>query len=101
MRRRGGWIATGLGVVALAGCAGSPAGSPTASGPDPSQPATVAPRGTTAPPTARPPASPSAAAEPVPIAGTWRVRKVLSPESRSALIAGATFDDESFRVTPG
>jgi predicted secreted Zn-dependent protease len=103
MRRRAGWIATGLGLTLLVGCAGGAVSTPTGtgSGAAPS-PAVATPGGASASPTARESAKPTAAAaEPVPIAGMWRVRKVLAPESRSALIDGATFDDEAFTVTPG
>jgi predicted secreted Zn-dependent protease len=49
------------------------------------------------------PATPSATPTPKlePIAGVWRVRKVLSPKHRSALLPGAAFQDEAFVVTAG
>jgi predicted secreted Zn-dependent protease len=50
---------------------------------------------------AAPSASASPAAELLPIAGTWRVRKILSPKDRSGLVAGRSFDEETYRVTPG
>jgi len=49
-----------------------------------------------------PTASASApAAIPGPIGGTWRVRKVLAPEHRSALVDGTVFGEQAFVVRPG
>ena len=96
----GRWIAAGLGLALVAGCLGAPDPSPSAA---PASAPTTTPRPTDRTTIATPSPSPSAtpAAESVPIAGAWRVRKVLSRESRSALIPGAAFDDEAFFVTPG
>lgn len=88
-------------ALVLAGCAATPPSvvpsgavatdaSPAGSGP------------VTGSPAAAPPAS-AALPEPVagPLAGTWRVRKVLAPEDRSALLADATFDEEAWVLRPG
>jgi predicted secreted Zn-dependent protease len=61
-----------------------PARSPTAATPTPGS--------------STPAATASPAAELLPISGTWRVRKVLSPHDQSGLIDNPTFDDETFTV---
>lgn len=51
-------------------------------------------------PTAPSPAA-SPAGEPLPIGGTWRVRRVLATEDRAGLIADRAFADEAYEITPG
>lgn len=91
-------------LVVVAGC-GTRGPGPTTSPP-------AGPTGSPAPvaatATARPAATPgpaaasaSAAAIPGPIGGTWRVRKVLAPEHRSALVDGTVFGEQAFVVRPG
>lgn len=99
------WISAALIAVLVVGCdAAAPASAPSSS---PSGSAAAVAPSTT--PTATPaaaatprPSGPSATLAPVagPIAGIWRVRKVLSQDDRSALLPGAVFDEEAFEVTP-
>lgn len=91
------WIAAWLSLALVAGCMAAPGLSPS---PSPTSGPVTAASPSARPPAATPVPSATPLAEPLPIAGTWRVRKVLSRESRSALIPGSTFDDEAFVVTP-
>jgi predicted secreted Zn-dependent protease len=93
-----------LGVIFVVGCGQTavPTGTP-------STPATTAtaaqsaapssPAGSAAPSSPAPSASP--VAELLPIAGTWRVRKVLSQEDRTGLISDRTFDEETYSIAVG
>jgi predicted secreted Zn-dependent protease len=45
-----------------------------------------------------PSASPSAAAVAGPLTGSWRVRRVLALDDRSALVPGAAFTDEQYTI---
>jgi hypothetical protein len=91
------WLAAGLSVLLVAGCMALPERRPSAA------PASAADTATASPAAASPsrPATPSAtpAVKLEPIAGAWRVRKVLSPKHRSALLPGTVFQDEAFVVT--
>jgi predicted secreted Zn-dependent protease len=92
------WLAAGLSLLLVAGCMAIPAPGPsaaTASAADSSATASPMPASTTRP--ADPSSTPAVKLEP--IAGAWRVRKVLSPEHRSALLPGTVFQDEAFVVT--
>ena len=92
------WLAAGLSLALVAGCMGAPPTSPSEA------PSSAAAAGSAAPANTTPrPATPSATPAPKlePIAGVWRVRKVLSPKHRSALLPGAAFQDEAFVVTAG
>ena len=91
------WIAAWLSLALVAGCMAAPGLSPS---PSPTSGPVTAASPSARPPAATPVPSATPLAEPLPIAGTWRVRKILSRESRSALIPGSTFDDEAFVVTP-
>jgi predicted secreted Zn-dependent protease len=95
-------IAAALTVVLVASaCAGTL--PPSASGPAPTGSA-ASPRTSATSATSTPTPSQSASASPAPVLGLkgiWRVRKVLSPTDRSALIPGNAFEDEAFVVTPG
>jgi predicted secreted Zn-dependent protease len=85
--------------MALIGCGdqSTPTQPPSASNPvAPSSSGSLPP----GPPASAPAASPSAAAELLPIGGTWRVRKILSPKDRSGLIADRAFDEETYTVAP-
>lgn len=94
----------GAALVALAllavGC-GLPTPAPASpvptSSPHPSDVASSA-APTPAPESTAPSPSASPAAELLPIAGTWRVRKVLSPGDQSGLIDDPTFDEETYSV---
>jgi len=96
-------FAVGLVAFLVAACVGLP---PPAT---PEPPVTTStPASSTAPSAAgdrspRPSAdaSPTAAAELLPIAGIWRVRKILSPEDRSGLITDPAFDEETYTVKAG
>ncbi len=98
----------GAALVALTllvvGCGLPTPATPAPSGPGPSAAQTsAAPISTTSTPAPpAPPSSPepsaSPAAELLPIAGTWRVRKVLSPDDRSGLIDDPSFDEETYTV---
>lgn len=92
-------LAAGLSLLLVAGCMGVPAPSPseTPASATSSSSATTASPAVTTPRPASPSASPAVKLEP--IAGAWRVRKVLSPEHRSALLPGTVFQDEAFLVT--
>lgn len=94
MRSR--WAGAALIIVLVTGCMVAP-----------SPPSDPAPAGSplAANPTGLPtPSIPTASATPAPvqpIAGVWRVRKVLSPKNRSAAVPGAVFQDEAFYITAG
>ena len=96
MRSR--WVGTALIIALATGCMAAPSPPP---GSAPADSATVAPNSTGLPAPSVP--TPSAAAPPKlePIAGVWRVRKVLSPKNRSAAVPGAVFQDEAFYITAG
>lgn len=95
-------------IVVVAGCglpgrsvgpSTDPTGSPAPAASVPSSPPTpdATPDATDA--TATPGATSAAVAGP--IGGTWRVRKVLSPGHRSALVDGTVFGEQAFVVRPG
>ena len=94
----------GAALVALAllavGCGlptPAPASPVPSSSPDPSD-GTSSAAPTPAPESTAPSPSASPVAELLPIAGTWRVRKVLSPGDQSGLIDDPTFDEETYSV---
>jgi predicted secreted Zn-dependent protease len=90
-------FAVGLAALLVAACIGlrPPATSEPSTSPSPS---TASPSSTPlASPTARPPSA-SPAAELLPIAGTWRVRKVMAAEDRTGVTEDPTFDDETYVV---
>jgi predicted secreted Zn-dependent protease len=92
------WLAAGLSLALVAACMGAPSSSPSEA------PSAAAAAGTATPAATTPrPATPSATPAPKlePIAGAWRVRKVLSPKHRSAMLPGTVFQDEAFIVTAG
>jgi len=97
MRSR--WIGSALSILVVSGCMGIPSltARPTAmaTGPTASDAAGS--------PSPSPSASESTTAEATrdPIGGVWRVRKVLSPGDRSALLPDVAFQDQAFVVTPG
>jgi predicted secreted Zn-dependent protease len=102
------FIAAGLAALLLAGClptAAPPTAAPSATttAASPAAAAQSAPAPTASAPTApsAPSASPSAAAELLPIAGVWRVRKALAPGDRSGLIDDPAFDEETYAIRPG
>lgn len=93
------WLAAGLTLLLVAGCMGTPPRS--TSSPPATSPSGLA---SAAPPASSEPSAPASAAptpEPVPIAGVWRVRKVLAAKDRSPLIPGKAFEDQAFWVTAG
>jgi predicted secreted Zn-dependent protease len=96
MRSR--WAGAALTIVLASACMAAP-------GPSPSSPADGTAAGTPGPTGLPSPSTPTASATPAPklepIAGVWRVRKVLSPKHRSVLVPGAVFQDEAFVVTAG
>lgn len=99
-RRRdaGATLARILAALLLAGCAVTAEPTPT-----PATPATAAPPATVLPvPSAAPQTTATPTPAPVagPIGGTWRVRKILSPDHRSELISGTVYDEEAFVVRP-
>lgn len=89
------WLVAGLCVMIVAACMGTPVPTPNAI---PASAAAI-PLASAAPPTSRPTPSATPDAKLEPIAGVWRVRKVLSPTDRSALLPGTIFQDEAFFVT--
>ncbi len=88
-----------LAVVLVLGCGQT--ATPTAT-PSTSTSSAAPPASAPAPASDGPAGSstPSAApgAELLPIAGTWRVRKVLSPKDRSGLATDRTFDEETYSI---
>jgi predicted secreted Zn-dependent protease len=89
-----------LALIFVVGCGQTAV--PTAA---PSTAATTAPSASTASPdssaTSTPTPSASPVAELLPIAGTWRVRKVLAQDDRTGLISDRTFDQETYSITVG
>lgn len=96
MRSR--WVGAALIIALVTGCMAAP--SPPA-GSAPADSTTVAPNPTSLPLPSGPTASATAPPKLEPIAGVWRVRKVLSPKNRSAVVPGAAFQDEAFYITAG
>jgi predicted secreted Zn-dependent protease len=95
--RRGRAASIALAAILIAGCGEmAPSSLPSAS--TSATPSTAA---STAPAPASPQPSASPVAELLPIAGTWRVRKVLSREDRSGLIGDRTFDQETYSIAAG
>ena len=96
-------FAVGLLALLVAACAGLPAAatpeSQVTTGPPTPSPAPSAAADRTPRPSAA--ASPTSAAELLPIAGVWRVRKTLSAEDRSGLITDPAFDEETYSVEAG
>lgn len=92
-------LVAGLSLILITGCMGPPAPKPTEPPPSAAvaDPASASPAASSSPRPATPSAMPSPKLEP--IAGVWRVRKVLAPEHRSALLPGTVFQDEAFVVT--
>ena len=96
-------FAVGLLALLVTACAGLPSAA------TPESPVTAAPPPPTSAPSAvadrtpRPSAaaSPTSAAELLPIAGVWRVRKTLSAEDQSGLITDPAFDEETYSVEAG
>lgn len=89
-------------VVALlvAACAAPPPGTPGPVATPSSAAVSVPPSATPASATPTTPAS----APPTPltsVAGTWRVRRVLSPDSPTTLVASTVYDDQTYVITPG
>lgn len=87
-------------VLLLAACASDPAapGTPSA---DDATPAPTASSGTPATPVVTPtPAATSTPATAIrgPLAGSWRVRRTLAVEDRSAFLPGAVFAEEAYRI---
>jgi predicted secreted Zn-dependent protease len=91
-------LVVGLALV-LVGCGDQsvPTAAPASIAASPAS--SASPAGTGAAPTS-PAASPSPAGELLPIGGTWRVRKILSPKDRGGLVADRTFDEETYIVAP-
>jgi predicted secreted Zn-dependent protease len=94
MRSR--WVGTALIIVLVTGCMAAPSPPPSSA---PAGTATVAPNPTGVPTASIPTASATVPPKLQPIAGAWRVRKVLSPKNRSAVVPGAVFQDEAFYIT--
>jgi predicted secreted Zn-dependent protease len=91
-------LAAGLSLLLVAGCMAMPAPRPSAAPASAADASATASRAAASTPR---PVTPSATPAPKlePIAGAWRVRKVLSPKHRSALLPGTVFQDEAFVVT--
>ena len=85
-------------ALVASGCMGA-AAQPT---PAPSASLAITPGSTAShtPDGPAPSASSASATESEPMIGVWRVRKVLSPADRSALIPGNAYEDQAFWVTP-
>jgi len=91
-------LVVGLGIV-LIGCGdqSTPTSAPTSiTSSSPAASADASPAALPSEPTT----SPAPAAELLPIGGTWRVRKILTPKDRSGLIADRAFDEETYTVAP-
>ena len=101
-------LALALGLIVVA-CAATPAAPSTGSSapiaaatpsPAAASPGTAT-SSTPATPAASPVASPTAAAViDEPLAGPWRVRRVLSDADRELFLPGAAFSDDQYRITP-
>lgn len=98
MRSR--WIGAVLSLLVVSGCMGVPtpaaSGPPSTAVPDAASPTATA---STAPRSPAPSATPNPTLDP--IAGVWRVRKILAPGDRSALLPDAAYADQAFVVIPG
>ena len=93
-----------LAVVLVVACGQTT--TPTATSPASTSSTPAAPSASGSAPSSGAPAdSPTPSASPVaellPIAGTWRVRKVLSQGDRSGLISDRTFDEETYSIAAG
>jgi predicted secreted Zn-dependent protease len=98
-RGRAATVALALIVVVGCGQTAIPTAAPsTAASAAPSASAPL-PDSSAAPSSPTPSASP--VAELLPIAGTWRVRKVLSQKDRAGLISDRTFDEETYSIAVG
>jgi predicted secreted Zn-dependent protease len=99
--RRGRAATFALAVIFVVGCGQTavPTASPSTSAAPATSPASPSPASSTAP--SSPPPSASPVAELLPIAGTWRVRKVLAHEDRTGLISDRTFDEETYSIAVG
>ncbi|HEV8280296.1 MAG TPA: DUF922 domain-containing protein [Candidatus Limnocylindrales bacterium] len=84
-------LVVGCGQTATPTAIPSTSTSPAAPPASASAPASDGPAGSSTP--SAPPA-----AELLPITGTWRVRKVLSPKDRSGLATDRTFDEETYSI---
>ena len=98
-RLPGRWLGVGLSVLLVAGCMVTQEPSPSPSAGNVA--ASASPAGAATPRPSAPSASAPAAPVAGPLAGIWRVRKVLSLDDRSALIPGTVFDEEAYVVSPG
>jgi predicted secreted Zn-dependent protease len=101
MSVRGRAASFALAVIFVVGCGQTavPTAAPSiAATAAPSAPAS-SPAGSPAPSSPAPSASP--AAELLPIAGTWRVRKVLAQKDRTGLISERSFDQETYSIAVG
>jgi predicted secreted Zn-dependent protease len=87
-----------LGV--LAGCAPADPSASAAAGVSPAPSPSPAPTPTPGGVPASPAASPTPAAFAGPIAGAWRVRKILAPDARTALVPGSVYGDEAYDIRP-
>jgi predicted secreted Zn-dependent protease len=93
-------LAVVLVAILTAGCAQSaPSATPTTPSAAPPAPTAASSQVPATFATPQPTASP--AAELRPIAGTWRVRKVLARDDRSGLIGDRTFDEETYTIAVG
>jgi predicted secreted Zn-dependent protease len=92
-----------LALIVVVGCGQT--AIPTAAPPTSAAPATTAPSASAPSPSNGTSSSPTPSASPVaellPIAGTWRVRKVLAREDRTGLISDRTFDEETYSIAVG
>jgi predicted secreted Zn-dependent protease len=90
-----------LAVIFVVGCGQTAVPSAAPSSAVTTAPSAVAssPASSAAPSSPAPSASP--VAELLPIAGTWRVRKVLSQKDRTGLISDRTFDEETYSIAVG
>jgi predicted secreted Zn-dependent protease len=89
-----------LSIALLSACMGIPVSLPN-SAPDGAAAVTPSPTGLPSPGAPAASAAPTPRPKLQPIAGVWRVRKVLSPAQRSVLVPGAAFQDEAFYITAG
>lgn len=93
-------ISSVLVALLVAGCLPSATPAPEATTPPSAAPASIgaSPSPSTSASAGGQSASPSTAAELLPISGTWRVRKSLRAEDRSGLIDDPAFDEETYVV---